>query len=105
MLFCLLVQFKTVPSVASFTIETALSVTCRFFSQTRSYHPGEMAPLRTPYDFDDEGNATSTSTTEPSSSGFRSSMTSRYTTEDGASTLGDDTSVPGAKFFIFMPLH
>lgn len=61
---------------------------------TRSYHPGEMAPLRTPYDFDDEGNATSTSTTEPSSSGFRSSMTSRYTTEDGASTLGDDTSVP-----------
>ncbi|XP_068713088.1 adhesion G protein-coupled receptor L2-like [Montipora foliosa] len=61
---------------------------------TRSYHPGEMAPLRTPYDFDDEGNATSTSTTEPSSSGFRSSMTSRYTTEDGASTFGDDTSVP-----------
>lgn len=64
-------------------------------SQKRSYHPGEMAPLRTPYDFDDEGNATSTSTTEPSSSGFRSSITSRYTTEDGTSTIGDDTSVPG----------
>ena len=55
-----------------------------------------MAPLRTPYDFDDEGNATSTSTTEPSSSGFRSSITSRYTTEDGTDTLGDeDTSAPG----------
>ena len=54
-----------------------------------------MAPLRTPYDFDDEGNATSTSTTEPSSSGFRSSITSRYTTEDATSTMGDDTSVPG----------
>lgn len=63
----------------------------------RSYHPGEMAPLRSPYDFDDEGNATSTSTTEPSSSGFRSSVTSRFTTTDASETLGDeDSSVPGA---------
>ena len=55
-----------------------------------------MAPLRTPYDFDDEGNATSTSTTEPSSSGFRSSVTSRFTTTDyGTDTMGEETSVPG----------
>ena len=76
-------------------IDLLLWVSCDFCPQTRSYHPGEMAPLRTPYDFDDEANATSTSTTEPSSSGFRSSMTSRYTTEDGTSTFGDDTSMPG----------
>jgi len=64
--------------------------------QKRSYHPGEMAPLRSPYDFDDEGNATSTSTTEPSSSGFRSSVASRFTTTDASETLGDeDSSVPG----------
>ena len=56
-----------------------------------------MAPLRSPYDFDDEGNATSTSTTEPSSGGFRSSVTSRFTTTDASETMGDeDSSVPGA---------
>ncbi|PFX21141.1 Cadherin EGF LAG seven-pass G-type receptor 2 [Stylophora pistillata] len=62
----------------------------------RSFHPGETAPLRSPYDFDDEGNATSTSTTEPSSSGFRSSVTSQFTTDNSVTdTIGDeDTSVP-----------
>ncbi|XP_078343214.1 cadherin EGF LAG seven-pass G-type receptor 1-like [Oculina patagonica] len=61
----------------------------------RSYHPGEMAPLRSPYDFDDDGNATSTSTTEPSSSGIRSSIASRFTTTDASETIGDeDSSVP-----------
>ena len=79
----------------SFSVTKTLFVIRGLSSQKRSYHPGEMAPLRTPYDFDDEGNATSTSTTEPSSSGFRSSITSRYTTEDATSTMGDDTSVPG----------
>ena len=68
-----------------------------FFPQKRSYHPGETAPLRFPYDFDDDGNATSTSTTEPSSSGFRSSVTSRFTTDNNVTdTMRDeDTSAPG----------
>lgn len=83
--------------VVSFNLLSIFARVKRFNSpQKRSYHPGEMAPLRSPYDFDDEGNATSTSTTEPSSSGFRSSVTSRFTTTDASETYGDeDSSVPG----------
>ena len=96
-----LILGKPAPSLLFVLPFNLLSVSAklkRFNSpQKRSYHPGEMAPLRSPYDFDDEGNATSTSTTEPSSSGFRSSVTSRFTTTDASETFGDeDSSVPGA---------